>query len=111
MSWASRKVTIAQILYFQRILKHVGLEYKDEVINWIKENTKSKKSLTVSHFTTSKDSKTVALKWREQLDISIAKEIDQMCHGEMLLLGYKPIMGNTLDNSSHVIEQFHDNKL
>ena len=81
------------------------------MINWIEENTKSKKDSTVSHFTTSKDSKTVALKWREQLDISIAKQIDQMCHGEMLLLGYKPIIGDTLDNSTHVIESFHTNKL
>lgn len=81
------------------------------MINWIKENTKGQTRSTISHFTTSKDSKTVALKWREQLDISIAKEIDQMCHGEMLLLGYKPIMGNTLDNSSHVIEPFRENKL
>ena len=25
-------------LYFQRIRKHVGLEYKDEVINWIERS-------------------------------------------------------------------------
>ena len=60
----------------------------------IKENTKSKKTSTISNFNNFKRLKTVALKWGEQLDISIANEIDRMCHGEMLLPGYKPIKVN-----------------
>ena len=49
------------------------MEFNDEVKNWIIENTETKDHEEETSFTTSRDSKKTALKWREELDIQLAK--------------------------------------
>ena len=59
--------------YARKILDHAEMEFHSEVKNWIIENTKAGNNETQSSFTTSRDSKKTALKWREELDINLAK--------------------------------------
>ena len=59
--------------YAKKILDHAEMEFHSEVKNWIIENTKAGNNETQSSFTTSRDSKKTALKWREELDINLAK--------------------------------------
>ena len=79
------------------------MEYVSQVDAWIQNNTKNNETVT-SHFTTDRDSKSVALLWRTELDISIARTISEMCSEEMQMLGYLPVR-EKLDNSTSVITE------
>ena len=84
------------------------MSYTSEVANWIESNTKRSPLSDVldssnGRFSTQRDSKQTALRWRDTIAMSNVEAVQKLCADEMLKLGYSPVAGR-IDNKSNVID-------
>ena len=66
-------IAAAPFEYTKKILGHAEMDFHSDVKQWIIENTEMGNNEFQSSFTTTRDSKKTALKWREELNITLAK--------------------------------------
>nr|XP_054769772.1 carbohydrate sulfotransferase 3-like [Lytechinus pictus] len=72
-----------------QIYDFVGLEFPPAVIEWIVTNTRSNDQRSVKLFSTHKNSIETAYRWRQSLRPLQVRQVEQICHTTMKLLGYK----------------------
>lgn len=71
---------------YQEISGFVGTAQSLDVIDWVKNNTKSTSDL--DYYSTTRNSSTIPYKWRESLTMSLVHEIQNSCTAVMEILGY-----------------------
>ena len=76
----------------KRIYDFVGLDFTDEMKQWIRKNTKSKSIYTSSDaYSTERNSKSSIEKWRKELTFEQVQVIQEHCRDAMRYLKYKEI--------------------
>nr|CAB3230830.1 carbohydrate sulfotransferase 1 [Phallusia mammillata] len=80
--------------YTEEIYKFAGLEFKQEIRNWIKLNTQQDPAQH-SPWTTKRNSTSTMEAWRKHLPFKTVSQIQQNCPKVLDLYGYKPVYNET----------------